>query len=54
MTFLNADPPNDNDNGLDNISLVDNGPSTVPESSSIILLGIALLAVAFCARGFSS
>jgi Protein of unknown function (DUF642) len=46
LTFLNGDPTNDNSNGLDNVSLVDNGPSTVPEPSLIVLLGSALLGLA--------
>jgi hypothetical protein len=48
LTFLNGDPSNDNSNGLDNVSLVDNGPasSAVPEPSSIALLGIPLLGLA--------
>ena len=33
LTFLNGDPANDNTNGLDNVSLLDNGPTTVPEPS---------------------
>jgi hypothetical protein len=42
LTFLNGDPGNDNANGLDNVSLVDNGPATVPEPASIVLLGSLL------------
>jgi hypothetical protein len=41
VKFLNADPANDND--LDNVSLVDNGPTAVPEPSSIVLLSSGLL-----------
>jgi len=40
LQFLNGDPSTDNSNGLDNISLVDNGPaSSTPEPSSTLLLG---------------
>jgi hypothetical protein len=40
LTFLNGDPATDNSNGLDNVSLVDNGPAAaVPEPSSMMLLG---------------
>lgn len=30
LAFQNADPPNDNSNGLDNVVLVDQGPAPVP------------------------
>jgi hypothetical protein len=49
LKFLNADPSNDNSNGLDNVSFVDNGPTgspAVPEPSSILLLGSGLLGLA--------
>jgi hypothetical protein len=47
LQFLNGDPGNDNSNGLDNVSLVDNGPAGVaPEPSSIVLLGSGLLGLA--------
>jgi hypothetical protein len=36
LQFLNADPSIDNSNGLDKVALVDNGPSAVPEPSSLI------------------
>ena len=49
LQFLNADPRNDNTNGLDNVSLVDNGPvAPVPEPSSMALLGSGLLGVGVC------
>jgi hypothetical protein len=46
LTFLNGDPANDNSNGLDNVSLVDNGPAAVPEPCSIVLVGAGLLGLA--------
>jgi hypothetical protein len=46
LTFLNGDPANDNANGLDNVSLVDNVPATVPEPSYIVLVGSGLLGLA--------
>jgi hypothetical protein len=46
LTFLNGDPANDNSNGLDSVSLVDNGPAAVPEPCSIVLVGAGLLSLA--------
>jgi hypothetical protein len=54
LQFLNGDPANDNSNGLDNISLVDNGPAGVtPEPSSLVLLGSGLLGLAGWLRRWS-
>jgi hypothetical protein len=51
LEFLNADPSNDNDNGLDNVSLVDNGPAaTAAEPSSIALLASGLFGLAALMR----
>jgi hypothetical protein len=50
LQFLNGDPSNDNDNGLDNVSLADLGPASVPEPSSPLLLVPALLGLAAYAR----
>jgi hypothetical protein len=52
LEFLNGDPGTDNSNGLDNISLVDDGPATsaVPEPGSLLLLGSGLLSLAGFAR----
>jgi len=44
LEFLNGDPITDNSNGLDNVSLLDLGPSTaVPEPGSLVLFSSALL-----------
>ena len=52
LQFLNGDPGTDNANGLDNISLVDDGPATsaAPEPGSLLLLGSGLLSLAGFAR----
>ena len=50
LQFLNGDPANDNSNGLDNISIVDLGPGTVPEPSCLMLVVPALLALVASAR----
>lgn len=45
VEFLNGDPSTDNSNGLDNVSLVDDGPAAVtPEPGSLFLLAAAVLA----------
>jgi hypothetical protein len=44
LRFLNGDPANDNSNGLDNVSLVDNGPvGAVPEPTSLMLVSSGLV-----------
>ena len=49
LAFSNGDPSNDNSNGLDSVSLVDNGPAetvgAVPEPSewALMLAGLALV-----------
>ena len=46
IEFLNADPRGDNSNGLDNVSVVEEGgtggPPAVPEPASLSLLGFAI------------
>jgi hypothetical protein len=54
LTFLNGDPANDNANGLDNVSLLDNGPTSIPEPSSLWLLGSGLLGLAGWLRWHSA
>jgi hypothetical protein len=46
LRFLNGDPANDNANGLENMSLVDNGPIAAPEPSLVLPLGMALVCLA--------
>jgi hypothetical protein len=48
IDFLNGDPSGDNTNGLDNVSI--NATSSVPEPSSVALLGSALGVLAFWSR----
>jgi hypothetical protein len=44
LKFLNGDPSGDNSNGLDNLSLVDNGPvGAVPEPASLTLVSSGLV-----------
>jgi choice-of-anchor C domain-containing protein len=49
LDFLNADPANDNSNGLDNVSVVANG-SSVPEPGTLSLLGIGILGLGLLRR----
>ena len=51
LGFQNADPSNDNSNGLDNIILTDLGPVTpVPEPASLVLLATGLATFAMIRR----
>jgi hypothetical protein len=53
VQFLNGDPGSDNSNGLDNVSLADDGPagpSPTPEPASLLLLGSGLMSLAGFAR----
>jgi hypothetical protein len=49
LDFINADPGNDNSNGLDNINLVA-GTSGVPELVTLPLLGVAIIGLALIHR----
>lgn len=48
LEFLNADPPNDNSNGLDNVVVTPSSVVSTPEPSTLLLLILA----AVCALGF--
>ena len=53
LAFRNGDPPGDNSNGLDNVVLVDLGPTPptgVPEPASLGLLGACLAFLALVRR----
>jgi hypothetical protein len=49
IQFLNRDAPSDNTNGLDNVVLLAQGPTGVPEPGSLSLFGMSLVAF-FLAR----
>jgi hypothetical protein len=51
LTFTNGDPSNDNDNGLDNISVLNQGPAgAVPEPTSAALVVSGLLGLGLLTR----
>ena len=51
LQFLNGDSANDNSNGLDNVSIVDNGPATsTPEPATFALALAGLAILSSCAR----
>ena len=50
IDFLNADPANDNANGLDNVVLTANGPVGVPEPGTLSLLSVGILGLALFLR----
>src|SRR5271155_4942334 len=51
LDFINGDPPSDNSNGLDNVSVNPSGPPpTVPEPSTFLLLGSGSLGLLAWAR----
>jgi Protein of unknown function (DUF642) len=51
LTFTNGDPSTDNDNGLDNISLLNQGPAgAVPEPTSAALVVSGLLGLGLLTR----
>ncbi len=43
LAFLNGDPNNDTENGLDNVVVTGAAPTTAPEPSSIALIGTGLV-----------
>jgi hypothetical protein len=49
LDFLNADPPSDNSNGLDNVVLLASG-SSIPEPGTLSLLAIGIAALGLFRR----